>query len=741
MEEPTALPPITLEAGSRTVSELMTSIGLELKANHGISMEEQVLSEYIVVMLINGKPKMEVAEHLSAFLQDGAPRFVDWLWRHMYNKYVAPKSVTSQKDLASYSKSKAQESPPSPKRDLERRPSPSPSWSPHRAREREHRTNRRGSPAPSHRRAASRRSPSPSRSRSRSRSFSRSPPRRSARRSPHLRSPSRRTYRHSDRRSMERRHGSSPPRWRRESNRDRWSTSDGDEDAQFSRRTARKGRMYADDEGSEAVVVEGQYSEDDVSDNGGVSKEGVAQEVRSPQGQDSIAPPSVSSRLVGAALKGAIRGTRADSRPRKTINTRGPASSIEHRTVEGENRGQERLSSSTQDMAGLEEGRKTLVVVKRRGGKNSSSTIRQVYPVDSDPQPPMAGVEEKSSVGRSGDRDRAAEQGAAHAPMSHLPMHPHAPPMMGGTPFVPGMPPVHAFGGVPPIYNIPPAMLMSFMENFQQFVGSGAPPASGPRKRPASSGEFQPGRGGWGQGPEQKRPKIAEPEPSSDPLQTSLDDIIRKRDQKGGKGTSKLPSSAPTKDAQPPLHTTPEFMSFMMSQLGAGFPVTGGPPGYAMGRGRGRGGIGRGRGRGRGTTSTPHEEETTKLSVEDRLNRSLEEVPVSSEVDPAYSTTAVSAGNSWEFAGSSRGRGRGSVPARGRGVGRGRGRGRGRGLTSESTSETSSAESSSVASSPVKSMTWVNPNRQYASGSVPTNVWVNPALVKKSATGKAEDSE
>ena len=47
---------------------------------------------------------------------------------------------------------------------------------------------------------------------------------------------------------------------------------------------------------------------------------------------------------------------------------------------------------------------------------------------------------------------------------------------------------------------------------------------------------------------------------------------------------------------------------------------------------------------------------------------------------------------SWEFAGSSRGRGRGSVPARGRGVGRGRGRGRGRGLTSESTSETSSAE-------------------------------------------------
>ena len=58
--------------------------------------------------------------------------------------------------------------------------------------------------------------------------------------------------------------------------------------------------MYADDEGSEAVVVEGQYSEDDVSDNGGVSKEGVAQEVRSPQGQDSIAPPSVSSRLVGA---------------------------------------------------------------------------------------------------------------------------------------------------------------------------------------------------------------------------------------------------------------------------------------------------------------------------------------------------------------------------------------------------------------------------------------------------------
>ena len=71
-----AAPPFAFAPDSACARLLQRAVKAQLGA------EEDVLAEYIAVMLAGGKSAPQVADQLTAFLGDAAESFVKWLWRH-----------------------------------------------------------------------------------------------------------------------------------------------------------------------------------------------------------------------------------------------------------------------------------------------------------------------------------------------------------------------------------------------------------------------------------------------------------------------------------------------------------------------------------------------------------------------------------------------------------------------------------------------------------------------------------
>eukprot|EP00667_Euglena_gracilis_P005918 EG_transcript_5961 len=79
-------PPIVLEEGSkayRIVSRTVKRKLVEMFPEYGIDEPDNVMCEYIQVLLCNRKQRSQVIADLTPFLEDGAPRFIKWLWDYL----------------------------------------------------------------------------------------------------------------------------------------------------------------------------------------------------------------------------------------------------------------------------------------------------------------------------------------------------------------------------------------------------------------------------------------------------------------------------------------------------------------------------------------------------------------------------------------------------------------------------------------------------------------------------------
>jgi len=79
-------PPMVLEEDSREYRIVNKSVRaklMEMFPDIGIDDPDNVLCEYIQVLLCNRKPKSQVIDDLEPFLDDGARRFTAWLWDYL----------------------------------------------------------------------------------------------------------------------------------------------------------------------------------------------------------------------------------------------------------------------------------------------------------------------------------------------------------------------------------------------------------------------------------------------------------------------------------------------------------------------------------------------------------------------------------------------------------------------------------------------------------------------------------
>ena len=97
-EDGQAPPPVEVVAGSEGATKLLRAVDAQLASFLGDTCTDEVLSEYIVVMVSHGKAKRACAAELDAFLGDNAGRFVEWLWKHLEergNEYAATTTTTA----------------------------------------------------------------------------------------------------------------------------------------------------------------------------------------------------------------------------------------------------------------------------------------------------------------------------------------------------------------------------------------------------------------------------------------------------------------------------------------------------------------------------------------------------------------------------------------------------------------------------------------------------------------------
>ncbi|CAI5506702.1 unnamed protein product [Closterium sp. Naga37s-1] len=95
--------PFSLDLHGPGASALRSVVRDKL-ADFSESFTDDVLAEYVVVLVAHGKPKTHAAEDLEAFLGDQTAAFVDWLWVHLsansgkYNAAAAPDTAGEGKD-------------------------------------------------------------------------------------------------------------------------------------------------------------------------------------------------------------------------------------------------------------------------------------------------------------------------------------------------------------------------------------------------------------------------------------------------------------------------------------------------------------------------------------------------------------------------------------------------------------------------------------------------------------------